>query len=66
MGMIDAQPCPFINITTCEVRGIGEKRLSWIHEKEDFSPVKLAELIAQGESSLTSSICVTHQPLQVP
>ncbi|MFP4165270.1 MAG: TrlF family AAA-like ATPase [Chitinispirillaceae bacterium] len=39
----------------CSLEGVGEKRLSWINEIDDFSPVKLSELIQKGENELSSS-----------
>lgn len=37
------------------LEGVGEKRLAWIHEAEDFSPSKLAETIRAGEDALRDS-----------
>ncbi len=52
----EADKQPVIDfLLRCNLEGVGEKRLSWIHEKEDFSSVTLAERIAQGESFLTGS-----------
>jgi len=39
----------------CKLDGVGEGRLSWVREAEDFSPVKLAELIRQGAEALRST-----------
>jgi ABC-type Mn2+/Zn2+ transport system ATPase subunit len=36
----------------CKMDGIGETRLSWILNAEDFSPVKLAKKIKDGSQSL--------------
>lgn len=52
----EADKQPVIDfLLNCNLEGVGEKRLSWINEKDDFSPVKLAELIEKGESALTGS-----------
>jgi len=34
----------------CNLDGVGEKRLAWINELDDFSPVKLAELIRKSQA----------------
>ena len=39
----------------CNLESIAEKRLVWIHEVDDFSPVRLAELIQQGVEALQNS-----------
>ncbi len=39
----------------CDLEGIGERRLSWIKASDDFSPVKLAELIQKGADALMGS-----------
>ncbi len=39
----------------CNLDNVGEKRLSWIHGVEDFSSVKLAELIEKGSDALTEA-----------
>ena len=39
----------------CHLEGVGEKRLAWINDQDDFSPVKLAELIRFGVDALTGS-----------
>jgi hypothetical protein len=39
----------------CNMEGIGPKRLAWVEAVEDFSPVKLVELIRKGASALTSA-----------
>ncbi|MDQ1354491.1 MAG: hypothetical protein QG657_4800 [Acidobacteriota bacterium] len=36
----------------CNLHGVGTKRLDWIQEAQDFSPVKLAELIRKGSETL--------------
>ena len=33
----------------CGLEGVGEKRLAWINDQDDFSPVKLAELIRESQ-----------------
>ncbi len=38
----------------CNLDGVGDKRLSWIREQDDFSSVKLAELIRSGTDALVS------------
>lgn len=39
----------------CKLDGVGEGRLAWIREVEDFSPVKFAELVRQGADALRSA-----------
>jgi ABC-type lipoprotein export system ATPase subunit len=36
----------------CSLDGVGPKRLNWIEESQDFSPVKLAGLIREGSEAL--------------
>lgn len=36
----------------CRLDGVGEARLAWIKEADDFSPVKLAEMIRVGADAL--------------
>lgn len=36
----------------CRLDGVGEARLAWIKEADDFSPVKLAEMIRTGADAL--------------
>ncbi len=36
----------------CRLENVGEARLAWIKEAEDFSPVKLAEQVRQGVDAL--------------
>jgi len=36
----------------CNLDGVGDKRLSWIRAQDDFSTVKLAELIRSGADAL--------------
>lgn len=39
----------------CNLEGVATGRLQWIHSADDFSTVKLAELIQKGAKSLTDS-----------
>lgn len=39
----------------CELDGIGPKRLAWIEKADDFSPVKLAEMIKKGLNALENA-----------
>ena len=39
----------------CQMEGIGSGRLQWVNSADDFSAVKLAELIQQGKTALASS-----------
>lgn len=51
----EADKQPVIDfLLNCNLEGVGEKRLAWVNGTNDFSPVKLAELISQGITSLTS------------
>lgn len=52
----EANKQPVIDfLLECNMEGVGQGRLQWINSTDDFSSVKLAELIQQGESALTSS-----------
>ena len=52
----EANKQPVIDfLLACNMEGVGQGRLQWINNTDDFSPVKLAELIKQGEASLTNS-----------
>jgi ABC-type lipoprotein export system ATPase subunit len=42
-------------LVQCDLEGVGAKRLAWIESVEDFSPVKLAELIREGSESLKNA-----------
>ena len=42
-------------LLTCNLEGVASGRLKWIHDADDFSPVKLAELIQKGVEALTGS-----------
>lgn len=39
----------------CKLEGVGEGRLSWVREADDFSPVKLAEMVRQGCDALRNA-----------
>ncbi|MBL6987731.1 MAG: AAA family ATPase, partial [Methylobacter sp.] len=39
----------------CKLENVAAARLAWIKEAEDFSPVKLAELVRQGADALRNS-----------
>lgn len=39
----------------CNMEGVGLKRLAWVESVEDFSPIKLAQLIQRGPIYLTSA-----------
>lgn len=39
----------------CNLENIGDKRLAWIKTAEDFSPVKLAEIIRNGKDALINT-----------
>jgi len=39
----------------CNLDGVGDKRLSWIKAQDDFSTVKLAELIRSGADALVAN-----------
>jgi ABC-type lipoprotein export system ATPase subunit len=43
----------------CKLDGVGEARLAWVKEVDDFSPVKLAEKVRTGVDSLRSTWGVT-------
>ncbi len=52
----EANKQPVIDfLLACNMEGVAQGRLQWINNTDDFSPVKLAELIKQGEASLTNS-----------
>lgn len=52
----EANKQPVIDfLLACNMEGISQKRLQWINNTDDFSPVKLAELISQGKLALTGS-----------
>lgn len=39
----------------CKLENIGEGRLSWVKDANDFSPVKLAEMVRQGANVLRNA-----------
>jgi DNA repair ATPase RecN len=39
----------------CKLDGVGEARLAWVKTADDFSPVKLAEMIRRGAESLRNA-----------
>ncbi len=39
----------------CKLESVGEGRLSWVREADDFSPVKLAEMVRQGADALRNA-----------
>lgn len=52
----EANRNPLIELLNgCNMDGIKKKRLAWIENAEDFSPVKLAEMIKKGAESLESA-----------
>ncbi len=49
----EADRQPVVNfLLGCRLEGVGEKRLAWVNENDDFSPVRLAELIRLGADAL--------------
>ncbi len=42
-------------LLSCRPDGVGEARLSWVKEADDFSPVKLAEMIRAGIDALRNA-----------
>ncbi len=52
----EANRTPLIEyLLKCNLEGVGEGRLAWIRTAEDFSPVKLSELIADGLEALRNT-----------
>lgn len=52
----EADRAPVIRfLLGCRLENVGEARLAWIREAEEFSPVKLAETIRQGTDALRNS-----------
>ncbi len=50
----EADRTPVIKfLLSCDLENVGRARLGWINETDDFSPVRLAELIEQDSSALT-------------
>ena len=49
----EADRAPVIQfLLGCKLDGVGEARLSWVGVTDDFSPVKLAEMVRQGADAL--------------
>ena len=42
-------------LQTCNMEGVGPKRLAWVESVEDFSPVRLVSLIRKGPVELSSA-----------
>ena len=52
----EANRCPLIDfLNECDLEGVKSKRLAWIKAAEDFSPVKLAEMVRRGSDPLVSA-----------
>ena len=52
----EAERTPVIRfLLDCRLDNVAEGRLAWIREADDFSPVKLAELIRRGAEALRDS-----------
>ncbi len=52
----EAERTPVVKfLLDCRLDGVAEGRLAWIREAEDFSPVKLAELMRSGVDALKKS-----------
>jgi ABC-type lipoprotein export system ATPase subunit len=52
----EADRAPVIQfLLGCKLESVGEGRLSWVKEANDFSPVKLAEIVRQGADELRSA-----------
>lgn len=39
-------------LLNCKMEGVGDARLAWIKDADDFSPVKLAQMIREGADAL--------------
>ncbi|MFA5479079.1 MAG: DNA repair protein [Candidatus Muiribacteriota bacterium] len=49
----EADRTPLLDfLIKCNLEGVGEKRLSWILENDDVTPIKLADLIIKGKDAL--------------
>ncbi|OQY30824.1 MAG: DNA repair protein, partial [Spirochaetaceae bacterium 4572_59] len=49
----EADRTPLVNyLIDCNLEGVGEKRLSWIKDNDEVTPIKLAELINSGAEAL--------------
>jgi len=42
-------------LLACDLEGVGEKRLQWLDQADDFSPIKLAQTIRQGPEALKNA-----------
>ncbi len=52
----EADRAPVIQfLLVCKLENVGEGRLSWVKEADDFSPVKLAEMVRQGADALRNA-----------
>jgi len=52
----ESQRGPVIDyLLVCQLEGIGIKRLEWIRTVSDFSPVRLVDLIREGEAALRNA-----------
>ncbi len=52
----EADRAPVIQfLLGCKLENVGESRLSWVREADDFSPVKLAEMVRQGADALRNA-----------
>lgn len=52
----EANKQPVIDfLLECDMENVAGRRLQWINDADDFSAVKLAEFITQGESALSDS-----------
>ncbi len=41
-------------LLTCNLEGVGAKRLAWIQDNENFTPIRLSELIRVGHDALVN------------
>ena len=52
----EADRAPVIQfLLGCKLENVGEGRLSWVKEADDFSPVRLAEMVRQGADALRNA-----------
>jgi hypothetical protein len=52
----EADRTPLIQfLLSCNLEGIADGRLAWIKTSDDFSPVKLSELISEGSEALKNA-----------
>ena len=52
----EADRTPLVNyLIDCNLEGVGEKRLSWINDNDEVTPITLAELINSGTEALTNA-----------